>query len=88
MKNVTEVKEPVEEKPKKVENNKAWAITYVDSFLQLAKIQGSKDAMTSYYKSNTKDLTTLREKFPDLKEALDEELKIIVKNLEEDKNNG
>ena len=88
MNNVTEVKEPVEEKPKKVENNKAWAITYVDSFLQLAKIQGSKDAMTSYYKSNTKDLTTLREKFPDLKEALDEELKIIVKNLEEDKNNG
>lgn len=80
--------EPVAEKPKKVEKDKAWAITFVDSFLKLAKLQSSKDGMTSYYKSNTKDLTILRESYPELKEALDGELKLIVKTLEEEKNNG
>ena len=44
--------------------------------------------MTSYYKSNTKDLTILRESYPELKEALDGELKLIVKTLEEEKDNG
>tara|TARA_R110000787_G_scaffold80413_1_gene175053 strand:- start:304 stop:1002 length:699 start_codon:yes stop_codon:yes gene_type:complete len=80
--------EPIAEKPKEVEKDKTWAITYVDSFLKLAKLQSSKDGMTSYYKSNTKDLTVLRESFPELKKALDEELKLIVKTLEEEKNNG
>ena len=46
-------------------------------------MQKTKEGMTSYYKSNTADLTTLREKFPEKKEALDGELKSIVSNLKE-----
>ena len=52
-------------------------------FLKLAKLQKTKEEMTSYYKSNTKDLTTLREKFPKIKEMLDGELKSIVNSLKE-----
>ena len=63
---------------------KAWARTFCESFLKLAKLQKTREAMTSYYKSNTKDLTTLREKFPEIKEMLDEELKSIVNGLKED----
>ena len=40
--------------------------------------------MTSYYKTNTKDLATLRDNFPKMKEDLDAELKQIVANLKEE----
>ena len=49
---------------------------------QLAKVHKTKEAMTEYYKSNTKDLATLRDSFPKMKEDLDTELKQIVSNLE------
>ena len=88
LKNVTEVKNPVKKVDEPVEEPKddkgeEWADLFITSFLKLAKLQKTKEAMTSYYKSNTKDLTTLREKFPEKKEALDGELKSIVSNLKE-----
>ena len=61
----------------------AWANLFVKSFLELAKLNKTKDAMKSYYKTNTKDLATLRDSFPDIKAELDSELKTIVNNLKE-----
>ena len=96
---ITELKNVVEEKskPKKVadtptedvEEDKGygteeWAELFVKSFLELAKLSKTKDAMTSYYKNNTKDLATLRDNFPKMKTDLDSELKTIVSNLKED----
>ncbi|HCI70585.1 MAG TPA: hypothetical protein DHV30_08300, partial [Balneola sp.] len=60
-----------------------WAELFVKSFLELAKLHKTKDSMTSYYKTNTKDLATLRDNFPNMKAELDGELKTIVSNLEE-----
>jgi len=84
-KNMAKVNKPVEEPVEEPKDDKGeeWADLFTTSFLKLAKLQKTKEAMTSYYKSNTKDLTTLREKFPEKKEALDGELKSIVSNLEE-----
>jgi len=95
LKNVTEMKKPVAKKVEEpvetpVENptpneygSEEWARLFCESFLKLAKLQKTKEEMTSYYKSNTKDLTTLREKFPKIKEMLDGELKSIVNSLKE-----
>jgi len=82
-KNMAKVNKPVEEPVEEPKDDKGeeWADLFTTSFLKLAKLQKTKEAMTSYYKSNTKDLTTLREKFPEKKEALDGELKSIVSNL-------
>ena len=88
----TESKEeptPVETPTEDVEVDKgygteAWAELFVKSFLELAKLSKTKDAMTSYYKNNTKDLATLRDNFPKMKADLDSELKTIVSNLKED----
>jgi len=84
-KNMAKVNKPVEEPVEEPKDDKGeeWADLFTTSFLKLAKLQKTKEAMTSYYKSNTKDLTTLREKFPEKKEALDGELKSIVSNLKE-----
>jgi len=60
-----------------------WAELFVKSFLELAKLSKTKQAMTSYYKNNTKDLATLRDNFPKMKADLDSELKTIVNNLKE-----
>jgi len=93
---ITELKNVVEEKSKPVETptedvevdkgygTEAWAELFVKSFLELAKLNKTKDAMTSYYKTNTKDLATLRDSFPKIKADLDSELKTIVSNLKED----
>ena len=87
---------PVKEEPKPVETptedveadkgygTEEWAELFVKSFLDLAKLSKTKDAMTSYYKNNTKDLATLRDNFPKMKADLDSELKTIVSNLKED----
>jgi len=80
-KNMAKVTKPVEEP--KDDKGEEWAELFVKSFLDLAKLQKTKEGMTSYYKSNTADLTTLREKFPEKKEMLDGELKSIVSNLKE-----
>ena len=84
-KNMAKANKPVEEPVEEPKDDKGeeWADLFTTSFLKLAKLQKTKEAMTSYYKSNTKDLTTLREKFPEKKEALDGELKSIVSNLKE-----
>jgi len=93
---ITELKNVVEEKSKPVETptedveedkgygTEEWAELFVKSFLELAKLSKTKDAMTSYYKNNTKDLATLRDNFPKMKTDLDSELKTIVSNLKED----
>ena len=93
---ITELKNVVEEKSKPVETptedveedkgygTEEWAELFVKSFLELAKLSKTKDAMTSYYKNNTKDLATLRDNFPKMKADLDSELKTIVSNLKED----
>ena len=93
---ITELKNVVEEKSKPVETptedveedkgygTEEWAELFVKSFLELAKLSKTKDAMTSYYKNNTKDLATLRDNFPNMKADLDSELKTIVSNLKED----
>ena len=81
--NVEEVKKPVKKEEPKDDKGEEWAELFVKSFLDLAKLQKTKEGMTSYYKSNTADLTTLREKFPEKKEMLDGELKSIVSNLKE-----
>ncbi len=86
LKNVVEEKTKPKEKPveePKDDKGEEWAELFVKSFLDLAKLQKTKEGMTSYYKSNTADLTTLREKFPEKKEMLDGELKSIVSNLKE-----
>lgn len=83
LKNVEEVKKPVKKEEPKDDKGEEWAELFVKSFLDLAKLQKTKEGMTSYYKSNTADLTTLREKFPEKKEMLDGELKSIVSNLKE-----
>ncbi len=86
LKNVVEEKTKPKEKPveePKDDKGEEWADLFVKSFLELAKLQKTKEGMTSYYKSNTADLTTLREKFPEKKEMLDGELKSIVSNLKE-----
>ena len=87
LKNVVEekpvAKKPVEAEKPNDEKNEDGAHHYIRTFLDLAKLNKTKEAMTSYYKNNTKDLTILREKFPKLKETLDAELKTIVANLEE-----
>ena len=100
MKNVTEIKKPVakkveepvdaivEEMDSEDDTSVEWARLFCVSFLKLAKLQKTRDEMASYYKSNTKDLTTLKEKYPDQKELLDGELKLIVSNLKEVKDNG
>jgi len=84
-KNMAKVSKPVEKPVEEPKDDKGeeWADLFVKSFLELAKLQKTKEGMTSYYKSNTADLTTLREKFPEKKEALDGELKSIVSNLKE-----
>lgn len=84
-KNMAKVRKPVEKPVEEPKDDKGeeWADLFVKSFLDLAKLQKTKEGMTSYYKSNTADLTTLREKFPEKKEALDGELKSIVSNLKE-----
>jgi hypothetical protein len=84
-KNMAKVSKPVEKPVEEPKDDKGeeWAELFVKSFLELAKLQKTKEGMTSYYKSNTADLTTLREKFPEKKEALDGELKSIVSNLKE-----
>ncbi len=84
-KNMAKVSKPVEKPVEEPKDDKGeeWAELFVKSFLDLAKLQKTKEGMTSYYKSNTADLTTLREKFPEKKEALDGELKSIVSNLKE-----
>ena len=95
---ITELKNVVEEKSKskkvadtptedvedKGYGTEEWAELFVKSFLELAKLSKTKDAMTSYYKNNTKDLATLRDNFPNMKADLDSELKTIVSNLKED----
>ena len=93
---ITELKNVVEEKSKPVETptedveedkgygTEEWAELFVKSFLELAKLSKTKDAMTSYYKKNTKDLSTLKNNFPKMKTDLDSELKTIVSNLKED----
>ena len=93
---ITELKNVVEEKSKPVETptedveedkgygTEEWAELFVKSFLELAKLSKTKDAMTSYYKNNTKDLATLRDNYPNMKADLDSELKTIVSNLKED----
>ena len=88
----TESKEeptPVETPTEDVEADKGygteeWAELFVKSFLELSKLSKTKEAMTSYYKNNTKDLATLRDNFPKMKADLDSELKTIVSNLKED----
>ena len=84
-KNMAKVSKPVEKPVEEPKDDKGeeWADLFVKSFLELAKLQKTKEGMTSYYKSNTADLTTLREKFPEKKEMLDGELKSIVSNLKE-----
>ena len=84
-KNMAKVSKPVEKPVEEPKDDKGeeWAELFVKSFLDLAKLQKTKEGMTSYYKSNTADLTTLREKFPEKKEMLDGELKSIVSNLKE-----
>jgi len=84
-KNMAKVSKPVEKPVEEPKDDKGeeWAELFVKSFLELAKLQKTKEGMTSYYKSNTADLTTLREKFPEKKEMLDGELKSIVSNLKE-----
>ena len=86
---VKEEPTPVETPTEDVEADKGygteeWAELFVKSFLDLAKLSKTKDAMTSYYKNNTKDLATLRDNFPKMKTDLDSELKTIVSNLKED----
>ena len=93
---ITELKNVVEETSKPVETptedveadagygTEAWAELYTKSFFDLAKLNKTKEAMTSYYKTNTKDLATLRDNFPKMKEDLDAELKQIVANLKEE----
>ena len=86
---VKEEPTPVETPTEDVEADKGygteeWAELFVKSFLDLAKLSKTKDAMTSYYKNNTKDLATLRDNFPKMKADLDSELKTIVSNLKED----
>jgi len=87
---------PVKEEPTPVETptedveadngygTEEWAELFVKSFLELSKLSKTKEAMTSYYKNNTKDLATLRDNFPKMKADLDSELKTIVSNLKED----
>ncbi len=80
---------PVETPTEDVEADKGygteeWAELFVKSFLELSKLSKTKEAMTSYYKNNTKDLATLRDNFPKMKADLDSELKTIVSNLKED----
>ena len=87
---------PVKEEPTPVETptedveadngygTEEWAELFVKSFLELSKLSKTKEAMTSYYKNNTKDLATLRDNFPNMKADLDSELKTIVSNLKED----
>jgi len=80
---------PVETPTEDVEADKGygteeWAKLFVKSFLELSKLSKTKEAMTSYYKNNTKDLATLRDNFPKMKTDLDSELKTIVSNLKED----
>ena len=80
---------PVETPTEDVEADKGygteeWAKLFVKSFLELSKLSKTKEAMTSYYKNNTKDLATLRDNFPKMKADLDSELKTIVSNLKED----
>ena len=81
MTNVQEETKPVEQEDKGY-GSEAWAELFVKSFIDLAKVHKTKEAMTEYYKSNTKDLATLRDSFPKMKEDLDTELKQIVSNLE------
>ena len=81
MTNVQEETKPVEQDDKGY-GSEAWAELFVKSFIDLAKVHKNKKAMTEYYKSNTKDLATLRDSFPKMKEDLDTELKQIVSNLE------
>ena len=81
MTNVQEETKPVEQDDKGY-GTEAWAELFVKSFIDLAKVHKNKKAMTEYYKSNTKDLATLRDNFPKMKEDLDTELKQIVSNLE------
>tara|TARA_R100000030_G_C3224612_1_gene116781 strand:- start:448 stop:918 length:471 start_codon:yes stop_codon:yes gene_type:complete len=81
MTNVQEETKPVEQDDKGY-GTEAWAELFVKSFIDLAKVHKTKEAMTEYYKSNTKDLATLRDSFPKMKEDLDTELKQIVSNLE------
>jgi hypothetical protein len=96
---ITELKNVVEEtfKPKKVVDTptedveadkgygtEEWAELFVKSFLEMAKLSKTKDAMASYYKANTKDLVTLRDNFPKMKADLDVEIKTVVSNLKED----
>ena len=81
MTNVQEETKPVEQDDKGY-GTEAWAELFVKSFIDLAKVHKNKKAMTEYYKSNTKDLATLRDSFPKMKEDLDTELKQIVSNLE------
>ena len=81
MTNVQEETKPVEQEDKGY-GSEAWAELFVKSFIDLAKVHKTKKAMTEYYKSNTKDLATLRDSFPKMKEDLDTELKQIVSNLE------
>tara|TARA_R100000322_G_scaffold169804_1_gene143047 strand:- start:1647 stop:2357 length:711 start_codon:yes stop_codon:yes gene_type:complete len=86
---VKEEPTPVETPTEDVEADKGygteeWAELFVKSFLELSKLSKTKEAMTSYYKNNTKDLATLRDNFPNMKADLDSELKTIVSNLKED----
>jgi hypothetical protein len=86
---VKEEPTPVETPTEDVEADKGygteeWAKLFVKSFLELSKLSKTKEAMTSYYKNNTKDLATLRDNFPKMKTDLDSELKTIVSNLKED----
>jgi hypothetical protein len=86
---VKEEPTPVETPTEDVEADKGygteeWAKLFVKSFLELSKLSKTKEAMTSYYKNNTKDLATLRDNFPKMKADLDSELKKIVSNLKED----
>ena len=85
---VKEEPTPVETPTEDVEADKGygteeWAELFVKSFLELSKLSKTKEAMTSYYKNNTKDLATLRDNFPKMKADLDSELKTIVNNLKE-----
>ena len=85
---VEETSKPVQTPTEDVEADKGygtedWAELFIKGFLELATLQKTKDAMTSYYKTNTKHLATLRDNFPKMKADLDSELKKIVSKLEE-----
>jgi len=83
MTNVQEETKPVEQEDKGY-GSEAWAELFSKSFIEMSLAHKTRDAMTEYYKANTKDLATLRDSYPKMKENLDTKLKEVVSNLKEE----